>query len=460
MATNATFTTSQTPHEEPFVIPTYSILLPLLLYPLLTTLLRHHRLRSTLRLFPYTTRRSFSSMTLDEAFRIQQAIGELEFPFTFEKALQFALFRTYGVPSISKLLVATKEFSEPATATKRYADTVVLVAEFTGYHPKSPRVIEAIGRMNYIHSKYQKAGKISNDDMLYTLSLFALEPVRWIGRYEWRELEDFEKCAIGTFWKAMGDAMAIDFGALKSGGGGERWVDGLQWLEEVEVWAEEYETKAMVPDKSNWKTAEQTMAILLWHVPNWAKPYGKEVVCALMDDRLRAAMLCVARSYYCYYSSSLLPLLSLNKVANTRVNLDRYDRPSQVYFTLVSVIFGLRKFILRYLSPPRPYFLRNHNTTDDPSQDGKYYMKAYEAVPWYVKPTLWNRFGPSTWISRIRGMPVPGDEGNKYWPKGFRIEEIGPESMRGKGGEYARESKEKLARMRMSGCPFARVKVE
>ena len=255
-------------------------------------------------------------MTLDEAFRIQQAIGELEFPFTFEKALQFALFRTYGIPSISKLLVATKEFSEPATATKRYADTVVLVAEFTGYHPKSARVIEAIGRMNYIHSNYQKAGKISNDDMLYTLSLFALEPVRWIGRYEWRELEDFEKCAIGTFWKAMGDAMAIDFGPLKSGGEGiESWVDGLQWLEEVEVWAEEYEKKAMVPDKSNWKTAEQTMAILLWHVPKWAKPYGKETVCALMDDRLRTAMLCVARSYY--YSSSYLSLsLSLSLSEN------------------------------------------------------------------------------------------------------------------------------------------------
>ncbi|KAL9124971.1 MAG: hypothetical protein Q9217_005761 [Psora testacea] len=368
-------------------------------------------------------------MSLEDAFHIQQTIGELEFPFIFEKALQFALFRTYGIPSISKLLVATREFSEPATSTKRYADTVVLVAEFTGYHPKSPRVIEAIGRMNYIHSVYQKAGKISNDDMLYTLSLFALEPVRWIERYEWRTLEDFEKCAIGTFWKAMGDAMAIDFSTLRSGGeGGEGWVDGLQWLEEVAIWAEEYEEKAMVPDKNNLKTAEQTMAVLLWHVPSWAKPYAKKTVCALMDERLRTAML--------------------------------YQRPSKIYFALLSIVFTTRKLFLRYLSPPRPSFLRVHNTSEHPSRDGKYYMNTYEAVPWYVRPTLWNRYGPGTWVSRIRGVPVPGDEGDKYWPKGFRIEEIGPESMRGKGREYAKESKAKLAKMRMSGCPFARVKVE
>ena len=295
MAFNTKNTTLQAPDDDPLAIPPYLFLLPLLLYPVLTMLLRHNRLRTTLELYPYTNRRSFSSMTLDDAFHIQQAIGELEFPLVYEKALQFALFRTYGIPTISSLLVGTKEFSEPATATKRYADTVVLVAEFMGYHPKSPRVIEAIGRMNYIHSAYQKAGKISNDDLLYTLSLFALEPIRWIERYEWRHLEDFEKCAIGTFWKAMGDAMVIDFGDLRSGGeGGEGWVDGLQWLDEIGVWAEEYEKKTMVPDKSNWKTAEQTVAILLWHVPEWAKPYGKKIVFALMDDRLRTAMLWVS----------------------------------------------------------------------------------------------------------------------------------------------------------------------
>lgn len=221
--------TSQPQHTE--LSPIYLLVL---LYPTLVLFFRHRRLRKTLQKYPYPTRSSFSSMTNEHAFYIQQTIGELEFPFTYEKALQFALFRTYGIPSISKLLVETRQFSESTTATKRYTDTTVLITEFTTYHPQMERSIEAVGRMNYIHHQYQKSGKILDDDMLYTLSLFAGEPVRWIDKYEWRGMEEFEKCAMGTFWKGIGDAMHIGYGKLKSGGeGGEGWRDGLQWLEEI-----------------------------------------------------------------------------------------------------------------------------------------------------------------------------------------------------------------------------------
>jgi hypothetical protein len=47
-----------------------------------------------------------------------------------------------------------------------------------------------------ISSLYQKKNLISNDDMLYTLSLFVLEPVRWVKRYEWREMTEMEICAL------------------------------------------------------------------------------------------------------------------------------------------------------------------------------------------------------------------------------------------------------------------------
>lgn len=233
-------------------------------------------------------------MTNEDAYLIQNDIGEVEFPFTFEKSLQFALFRTYGIPSISKLLVQTSQFTEESTATKRYADTVLLIAEFLGYHPTSARSIEAIGRMNYIHNQYRQSGKILDDDLLYTLALFAVEPIRWIDQYEWRKLEDFEKCAIGTFWKAIGDAMGIGYSKLRGRGkGGQGWSDGLQWLNELKEWSLEYEKRFMVPDKNNHRTAEQTVAILLYSIPGFAKPFGRKIVSALMDDRLRAAMMYV-----------------------------------------------------------------------------------------------------------------------------------------------------------------------
>ena len=260
-------------------------------YLILVASFRNRHLRSTLAKYPYTTRISFASMTNEDAYLIQQGISELEFPFMFDKSLQFALFRTYGIPTISKLLVQTSQLSEESTATKRYTDTVVLLAEFMGNHPTSTRSMEAIGRMNYIHSQYQKSGKILEDDLLYTLALFASEPARWIDKYEWRKLEDFEKCAIGTFWKAIGDAMGISFKKLKSGR--EGWTDGLQWLDELREWSAEYEKRVMVPDKNNRKVAEQTVAILLYSVPGFLKPYGRRMVSALMDDRLRTAMMYV-----------------------------------------------------------------------------------------------------------------------------------------------------------------------
>ena len=58
------------------------------------------------------------------------------------------------------------------------------------------------------------------------------------------------------------------------------------------------------------------------------------------------------------------------------------------------------------------------------------------------------------------GLPIPGDGGNKYQPSGYKIAEVGPDSMRGKGGEYIRTSKERLIDERRKVCPFARPKHE
>ncbi|KAM0794591.1 hypothetical protein BDR22DRAFT_883404 [Usnea florida] len=400
-------------------------------YLTLVAFFRNRHLRSILAGHAYQTRTSFASMTNEDAFLIQLRIAELDFPFTFEKSLQFALFRTYGIPSISKLLVQTSQFSEARTATKRYADTTVLLAEFLGYHPTNPRSIEAIARMNYIHSQYQKPGKtkIKDDDLLYTLSLFAGEPTRWIDQYEWRKLEDFEKCAIGTFWKAIGDAMGIGYQNLRSGAnGGAPWTDALQWLDELNEWSAKYEERYMVPDINNQKTAEQTVAILLYNLPKSAQPYGTKIVSALMDDRLRTAMM--------------------------------FEKPSKVFFILVSALFTVRKFFVRYLMFPRPQILRVHKTTYEPSQSGTYHFTTYEAHPWYVKPSLWNRYGPMVWMTWILGLPVPGDEGDRYRPNGYKIPEVGPDSMRGKGVDFMRTSKERLEGQRQRRCPFGRPKEE
>lgn len=287
-------------------------------------------------------------MRAEEAWEIQLYVFQLEFPFTAEKALQFALFRTYGIPSISKLLVKTSQFSERATATKRFADTGTLIVEFVAHPPSSVRHNAAIARMNFIHSGYQRAGKISNDDLLYTLSLFCLEPVRWIARYEWRELTPTERCALGVFWKGVGDAMGIDYGPLQGNGS---WKDGLEWLDSVDLWSQAYEKETMVANEWNKKTADQTTAILLYDLPFWAKGTGKNLVSALMDDRLRRAMM--------------------------------YPDTHPFYPWLVETVFGLRKMLLRHFSLPRPYFMRFESVSHEPDPDtGRYHRTVYAGEPW------------------------------------------------------------------------------
>ncbi|EAS31447.3 uncharacterized protein CIMG_06926 [Coccidioides immitis RS] len=389
-------------------------------YLLLVSALRYRRIKQMQKEFNYPTRESLANMTDDDAWKILLIIGQLEFPFTYLKALQFALFRTYGIPTISGLLTKTSEFSKQQTAMKRYADTSVLIAEFVGNPPSSSRSREGIARMNYIHSVYRKSGKILDDDMLYTLSLFALEPARWIDRHEWRKLTDLEKCALGTFWKSVGDAMEIDYGKLPSSK--EGFKDGLQWLDEIREWSEAYEKKHMVPHEYNNRTAEETVTILLWTVPRILRPLGRKMVYFLMDGRLRTAMM--------------------------------YERPGWIYRFIFSKIFTVRKLLLRYFALPRPDLFKVRRITTDPSEKPPHALLTWEGAPFYVKPTLWNRWGPSAWVKRLLQLPLPGDGGDTYFPNGYYTPDVGPRAFVGKGRDHYEQTTARLKTERRGQCPF------
>ncbi|KAJ5391538.1 hypothetical protein N7509_007028 [Penicillium cosmopolitanum] len=395
--------------------------LPLLLgYPLIARVLRYRRLRQLHRDYPYKTRADMAKMTDDHAFQIQKTVAQLEFPFIFIKSLQFALFRTYGIPTISRLLTKTSQFSDPETSLKRYTDTSALVQEMVGNNPTSQRAYISLARTRFLHSGYRASGKILEDDMLYTLALFALEPIRFINTYEWRTLSDLERCAIGTFWKSAGDALDISYSALPSGATG--FQDGLQWLEEISAWSAAYEERSMVPDQKNRETADQTTAVIVYMLPKILHPVGLQFVSFMMDDRLRKAML--------------------------------YDAPTPFFSALFSSALTIRKLALRYLILPRPYFLRYASFTEEPDQNGRFYLTKWEAAPYYVKPTFWNRWGPEAWLTWALGHPVPGDQGDKYYPSGYDIQDVGPKYFEGKGRKQLDEAMAEMKEFRTGKCPF------
>lgn len=157
------------------------------------------------------------------------------------------------------------------------------------FEPSSERAQTAIARTKFLHKGYRASGKILEADMLYTLGLFAIEPIRFVKLFEWREMTVMEKCAVGTYWKSLGDALEISYDALPSGKAGFR--DGIHWLEEISAWSHAYETQHMKPHPRNKEIAQKTIDVLLYNMPGFMKPLGMNLVSHLMDERLRNAMM-------------------------------------------------------------------------------------------------------------------------------------------------------------------------
>ncbi|XP_024404141.1 ER-bound oxygenase mpaB isoform X1 [Physcomitrium patens] len=140
---------------------------------------------------------------IEDAVTVRTLMANVEFPFVCHLSLEFALFRTYAIPSISSILAKSGKFD--SDAVKRADDTEILIREFQSHHVDSDRGSAALRRLNYIHSQYP----IKNGDYLYVLGLFILEPMRWIHQYGFRDMTTAEKLANFVSWRDIGIRMGI-----------------------------------------------------------------------------------------------------------------------------------------------------------------------------------------------------------------------------------------------------------
>lgn len=91
---------------------------------------------------------------------------------------------------------------------------------------------------------------------------------------------------------------------------------------------------------------------------------------------------------------------------------------------------------------------------DNQDAQGRRAFTRYDAYPFYVRPTLWNRWGPVAWTTWLQGLPLPGDDGDAYYPNGYSVPEVGPNMFVGKGAVAAEETKARLRKERTGRCPF------
>jgi hypothetical protein len=200
---------------------------------------------------------------------IYRNLALYEFPWDLNQSLSFALFRTYAVPSIGRLLAGTGAFT---TATqKRYDDTVVLLETplLEGFDSADGRA--AVRRINQMHRSYD----ISNEDMRYVLSTFVVVPKRWIDDFGWRRLTSEEVAASVRYYRDLGRHMGIR--------------DVPASYEAFAELMDAYEEQNFAFDAGARRVADSTMDLLASFHPRPAKPVIDLFSRTLMDPPLLEA---------------------------------------------------------------------------------------------------------------------------------------------------------------------------
>jgi hypothetical protein len=288
--------------------------------------------------------------------------------------------QAFAIPGISKVSVAAKEMVD--RVGKRYADTTVLVGEFLVNDIDSERACIAMNRMNWIHSRY--GSSIKMDQMVYTLCLLTCEALQWIDKYDWRQTTALEKHASWVFWYEVGRRMGL--------------TEVPESFAACAVFIEDFETRNMAPSRDNEIIAKSVFALYASTFPAFITPVVHAVIIAFMDTRLSGAF--------------KLPTPSTTLIQ-----------------TFLCFLLDVRKYFVRHLMLPRYSTLQ---VFGEENAAGYRPMMFWEIEPWYVASSK-----NCSWLysayTRFFGLPIAGD--SKYRPEGYKLQQIGPKHLEGKGGE-------------------------
>ncbi|GGT87134.1 oxygenase MpaB family protein [Streptomyces coeruleorubidus] len=204
-----------------------------------------------------------------EATEIYRLSVAYEFPWDFTRALELALYRTYAVPGIGRLLAETAELTE--RTQKRYDDTSLLLDAVVEHGFGSDQGRTAIRRINQMHRSYD----ISNDDMRYVLCTFVVVPKRWIDAYAWRRMSRHEIVASVVHYRTLGRHLGIK--------------DIPETYEEFESCLDGYEAAHFAWDEESRRVSDATLDLMSSWYPRPLAPLLRTTTLALLDDSLLRA---------------------------------------------------------------------------------------------------------------------------------------------------------------------------
>lgn len=205
----------------------------------------------------------------EDASEIYRLTAAYEFPWDFARALELALYRTYAVPSIGRLLAETAELTD--RTQKRYDDTALLLDAVVEHGFDSEQGRTAVRRINRMHRSYD----IGDDDMRYVLCTFVVMPKRWIDAYGWRRLSRHEIVACTVYYRTLGQRMGI------------KDIPGT--YEEFEACLDAYEAAHFAWDEGARRVSDATLAMMASWYPRPLAPVLRATTLALLDEPLLRA---------------------------------------------------------------------------------------------------------------------------------------------------------------------------
>lgn len=204
-----------------------------------------------------------------QATEIYRLSSAYEFPWDYTRSLELALYRTYAVPRIGRLLAETAELTD--RTQKRYDDTSLLLDAVVEHGFGSSQGRTAIRRINRMHHAYD----IPDDDMRYVLCTFVVMPKRWIDAYGWRRLSQHEIVAGVVHYQTLGRHMGIK--------------DIPRSYEEFENCLDAYEEAHFDWDEGARRVSDATLDLMASWYPRPLAPVLRTATLALLDEPLLRA---------------------------------------------------------------------------------------------------------------------------------------------------------------------------
>lgn len=208
---------------------------------------------------------ALNQLNIEEDYQtIVKYLADHDAPLDYLISGELAQIQTFAIPSISKLLQQTKQYQN--NGVKRLDDTRAILTECMTDSVESDRGLHMVEHLNWIHGHYE----INNDDYLYTLALFIIEPARWMDTFGYRSLTDREKYAGYLAFRSLGQAMGIK--------------NIPESRDEFVTWYQDYRRQHMVYHPDNKKVTDGLIDGMKEMFPFFIRPIIRPVILTLIND--------------------------------------------------------------------------------------------------------------------------------------------------------------------------------